>query len=61
MTGLGIFVILYLISIEIQEEKICMYCTTAHIANLCAFIAFLKLRKLHDDNKLWNEKGTNPK
>ena len=61
VTGLGIFVILYLISIEIREGKICMYCTTAHIANLCALFAFLKLRKLHDDNKLWNEKGTNSK
>ena len=53
ITGAGILVILLLISYEIEEGKICLYCTTAHIANVAALIGFLRLRKLHDDNAAW--------
>ena len=53
ITGAGIFVILLLISYEIEEGKICLYCTTAHIANVAALVGFLRLRKLHDDNAAW--------
>jgi uncharacterized membrane protein len=53
ITGAGILVILLLISYEIEEGKICLYCTTAHIANVAALVGFLRLRKLHDDNAAW--------
>ena len=53
ITGAGIFVILLLVSYEIEEGKVCLYCTTAHIANVAALVGFLRLRKLHDDNAAW--------
>ena len=55
ITGAGILVILLLVSYEIQEEKICLYCTTAHIANIAALVGFLRLRRLYDDNNAWKE------
>jgi uncharacterized membrane protein len=54
-TGIGILVIGLLVSYEIQEEKICLYCTTAHIANLAAFVGFFRLRKLHENRDEWNK------
>lgn len=54
-TGIGILVIGLLVSYEIQEEKICLYCTTAHIANVAAFVGFFRLRKLHEDRDEWNK------
>ncbi len=59
ISGVGILVILLLISYEIQEGKICLYCTTAHIANVAALVGFLRLRKLYDDNNAW--KGASSK
>ena len=53
ITGLGIFVVLLLVSYEIQEGKICLYCTTAHIANIAALIGFFRLGKLFDDKSAW--------
>ena len=57
ITGAGILVILLLVSYEIQESKICLYCTTAHIANVAALIGFLRLRKLYDDKSAWKGKS----
>ena len=54
-TGIGILVIGLLVSYEVQEEKICLYCTTAHIANVAAFVGFFRLRKLHEDRDEWNK------
>ena len=56
ITGAGILVILLLVSYEIQESKICLYCTTAHIANIAALVGFLRLRKLYDDKSAWKVK-----
>ena len=54
-TGIGLLVIGLLVSYEIQEEKICLYCTTAHIANIAAFVGFFRLKKLQEDNSEWNK------
>tara|TARA_Y100000768_G_scaffold119930_1_gene88582 strand:+ start:599 stop:1198 length:600 start_codon:yes stop_codon:yes gene_type:complete len=54
-TGIGILVIGLLVSYEIQEQRICLYCTTAHIANVAAFVGFFRLRKLFDNNSEWNK------
>lgn len=56
ITAAGILVVLLLISYEIQESKICLYCTTAHIANIAALIGFLRLKKLFDDKSAWKSK-----
>ena len=56
ITGAGILVVLLLVSYEIQEGKICLYCTTAHIANIAALIGFLRLKKLFDDKSAWKSK-----
>ena len=56
ITGAGILVVLLLISYEIQESKICLYCTTAHIANIAALIGFLRLKMLFDDKSVWKSK-----
>ena len=45
ITAAGILVIMLLISYEIQEGKICLYCTTAHIANVSALAGFFTLKK----------------
>ena len=55
ITGLGIFVVLLLVSYEIQESKICLYCTTAHIANIAALFGFFRLGKLYDDKSAWKQ------
>ena len=55
ITGLGIFVVLLLVSYEIQESKICLYCTTAHIANIAALFGFIRLGKLYDDKSAWKQ------
>ena len=54
-TGIGLLVIGLLVSYEIQEEKICLYCTTAHIANIAAFVGFFRLRRLHEKRDEWNK------
>ena len=50
----GFLVIGLLVSYEIQMEKICQYCTTAHIANVAAFIGFYRLMKLNESGE-WNQ------
>lgn len=50
----GFLVIGLLVSYEIQMEKICQYCTTAHVANLAAFIGFYRLMKLNESGE-WNQ------
>ena len=57
ITGSGILVVLLLVSYEIQEGKICLYCTTAHIANIAGLIGFLRLRKLYGDKSAWKDKS----
>ncbi|MAR94096.1 MAG: hypothetical protein CMA45_03365 [Euryarchaeota archaeon] len=54
-TGIGILIIGLLVSYEFQEEKICLYCTTAHIANIAAFVGFFRLRRLHENRDEWNK------
>ncbi len=54
-TGIGMLVIGLLISYEVQEEKICLYCTTAHVANLAALVGFFRLKKLQEDKLEWNK------
>ena len=60
MTFAGFFVIALLIYYEIQMGIeigkpiiICQYCTTAHFANIGAFIGFLRLMRMND-SKEWN-------
>jgi uncharacterized membrane protein len=55
ITALGIPVILLLISYEIEIQKICQYCTTAHFANIAALVGFIRLMRLNDTPQ-WNEK-----
>tara|TARA_B110000495_G_C22627178_1_gene373302 strand:+ start:36 stop:626 length:591 start_codon:yes stop_codon:yes gene_type:complete len=54
ITFAGFFVIGLLVYYEFQMAKICQYCTTAHFANIVAFIGFLRLRRMND-TKEWNE------
>tara|TARA_B110000444_G_scaffold255724_1_gene290625 strand:+ start:6163 stop:6753 length:591 start_codon:yes stop_codon:yes gene_type:complete len=54
ITFSGFFVIALLVYYEFQMEKICQYCTTAHLANIGAFIGFLRLMRM-DDTKEWND------
>ena len=56
-TGAGILVIGLLVSYEIQEQKICMYCTTAHIANIAALVGFFRLKKVFDNKSEWNNEA----
>jgi uncharacterized membrane protein len=43
-----------LISYEIEMEKLCQFCTTAHIANIVALAGFWQLRSMHGE-KAWQE------
>tara|TARA_B100001778_G_scaffold325579_1_gene321232 strand:+ start:394 stop:984 length:591 start_codon:yes stop_codon:yes gene_type:complete len=54
VTFTGFFVIALLVYYEFQMEKICQYCTTAHLANVAAFIGFFRLVRMNDSNA-WNE------
>ena len=56
-TGVGILVIGLLVSYEIQEQKICMYCTTAHIANIAALVGFFRLKKVFGNKSEWNNEA----
>ncbi len=53
ITFAGFFVIGMLVYYEIQMEKICQYCTTAHFANIAAFIGFYRLMRMNE-SKDWN-------
>ncbi|HJL96651.1 MAG TPA: vitamin K epoxide reductase family protein [Candidatus Poseidoniaceae archaeon] len=44
----GFFIIALLIYYEFQMEKICQYCSTAHLANIVAFIGFFRLMKMNE-------------
>ncbi|MBT60828.1 MAG: hypothetical protein CMA63_04660 [Euryarchaeota archaeon] len=55
VTVLGIPVILLLISYEYKIEKICQYCTTAHVANIAALVGFFRLMRMSETPE-WNEK-----
>lgn len=54
VTFSGFFVIALLVYYEFQMEKICQYCSTAHLANIAAFIGFFRLMRMNDSNA-WND------
>ena len=56
LTAAGLLVIALLVSYEIEMQKICQYCTTAHAANLIALFGFWKARQMHDHGT-WNDRG----
>ena len=58
LTASGLLVIGLLISYEIQMEKICQYCTTAHVANVIAMYGFWKASKMHDAGEWKDEEPT---
>ncbi len=47
-SGFGILIALYLLYVEIVplEMTFCQFCSVAHLADIIAFVIFLKLRKL---------------
>ena len=53
-TGVGVLIIGLLVSYELKEGKLCLYCTTAHIANLAALVGFFRLKRLYENNSEWN-------
>ncbi|MDE0869892.1 MAG: vitamin K epoxide reductase family protein [Candidatus Poseidoniaceae archaeon] len=53
LTFAGFFVIAMLVYYEFEMGKICQYCTTAHFANIAAFIGFFRLMRLNE-SKEWN-------
>jgi len=53
ITFAGFFVIALLIFYEFKMGKICQYCSTAHLANIAAFIGFLRLMWLNQTSE-WN-------
>ena len=54
VTFAGLGVIGLLVSYEIEMEKLCQFCTTAHIANVVALVGFWQLRSMHGE-KAWEE------
>ena len=54
MTGAGMLVIALLVSYEIRMEKICQFCTMAHIANVVCLFGFWKAGKMHDAGE-WSD------
>ena len=54
VTFAGLGVIGLLVSYEIEMEKLCQFCTTAHIANIVALVGFWQLRSMHGE-KAWEE------
>ena len=46
----GLPVIGLLVSYEIKEGLICPFCTTAHIANVIAMVAFFLLLKMYESD-----------
>ena len=47
MTGAGMFVIALLVSYEVRMEKICQFCTMAHIANVVCLFGFWRAGRMH--------------
>lgn len=54
VTVAGLGVIGLLISYELEMEKLCQFCTMAHIANIVAMAGFLQLRSMHGEEQ-WND------
>lgn len=54
MTGAGMLVIALLVSYEVRMEKICQFCTMAHIANVVCLFGFWKAGKMHEEGN-WND------
>ncbi|DAC49925.1 MAG TPA: vitamin K epoxide reductase family protein [Candidatus Poseidoniales archaeon] len=54
MTALGLPIIALLISYEVAMEKICQFCTMAHIANVVCLFGFWRAGKMHEEG-LWND------
>ena len=54
MTGAGMLVIALLVSYEVRMEKICQFCTMAHIANVVCLFGFWRAGKMHDAEE-WND------
>ena len=54
ITFSGLGVIGLLVSYELEMEKICQFCTMAHLANIVALAGFLQLRFMHGE-KHWND------
>ena len=50
-TKAGLPVIALLVSYEIKEGLICPFCTTAHIANVIAMVAFFLLLKMYESDE----------
>jgi len=55
MTGAGMLVIALLVSYEVRMEKICQFCTMAHIANVVCLFGFWKAGRMHEAGQ-WNDK-----
>ena len=47
-------VIALLVSYEVRMEKICQFCTMAHIANVLCLFGFWRAGKLHEAGA-WND------
>ena len=56
MTAFGVPIIALLISYEIAMEKICQFCTMAHIANVVCLFGFWRAGKMHEEG-LWNDQS----
>ena len=54
MTGAGMLVIALLVSYEVRMEKICQFCTMAHIANMVCLFGFWKAGRMHEEGN-WND------
>ena len=54
MTAAGLPVIALLVSYEVRMEKICQFCTMAHIANVVGLFGFWKAGRMHDEGG-WND------
>jgi len=54
MTGAGMLVIALLVSYEVRMEKICQFCTMAHIANVVCLFGFWKAGRMHEEGN-WND------
>ena len=58
LTAGGLLVIALLVSYEIEMEKICQYCTTAHVANVIAMFGFWQAGKMHESGEWKDEESS---
>ena len=58
-SGFGILIALYLLYVEIVplEMTFCQYCSVAHLADIIAFLMFMKLRKLQGTDQ-WDPEAS---